>query len=823
MNKAIKWVIPGVLMALAAIATPAKTAVEAWTPNTRLFASQGQSLQSEPSTAVGGAGGNSFLVTWTDERNTVPDIYLNTWNGVTPAVANQRASDLSQDTPTNDTTSSAVMDADGRAFIAYSTMERVMLARRETNGSIVSTTLVSGDPATWYAHARRPSLVSNGSADLVVMWQSFQNEQWDIYSAKCDGNAMTCAAPVLVNSDGTASTAKNQTRPRMARNGNTIVAVWEDDRETGAQYPHVYSSISTNAGASWGANVRVDATYTQTSAALAPAVAVDPSSGTIYAVWEQHTGLPTSPADVYMAQWNGSAWANHARVDGAPAGVRAIAPDIAIGSAGRFVAWEDYRNGNANADIYGARWNGSAWAEHVVSAQVGQQVQPSLAVSGANARVSWQDNRSGHWDIYTARWNGSAWSDEAQVNENAQTTSYQNAPALVAVGNGDFWMTWMDNRDYDDLLYASKYDHASQTWGSAIQLPVGDGWHGVMNNTPAIALDDAGKLHALWAENNAGANDQMRIFHSALSGTTWSPEVQVSDNATHTVWSPSYAPVLDSKNGRMAAAWVYQQNDAAYSWPPTYTVFTSFWNSATQTWSPQTQVNTEVLRGDPRPSIAIDNAGNTFAAWGSIQYTNSAFYGNIRIAKYPAGGGGWTQYRTVNSVVSTNDWCYQRYPQLKIDAQNILHVVWTGCNNWTWAGYYARSADGGNTWSPAPAPSINDFDGETFATLVLGGGVTPELLVVYPHSTGDGYRFFSARNITGTWQTSAPVSDGATNWIDWQNGRAATAYDPVSKRFFSAFTDKRLGLPQIYGTWLYAGELKKVFLPSTMRAANVNY
>jgi hypothetical protein len=823
MKKAIKWVVPGVLIGLVAFAAPAQTAVEAWTPNMRLFASQGQSLQSEPSTAVGGAGANSYVVAWTDERNTVPDIYMNTWNGVTPVVANQRASDLSGDTPTEDAASAAVMDTDGRAFIAYSTIQNIVLARRETNGSVISTTLASGDPIAWYAHARRPSLVSNGSADLVVIWQSFRNEQWDIYSAKCNGNTMICAAPVLVNNDGTASTAKNQIKPRIARNGNTIMAVWQDDRETGAQYPHVYSSISTNAGASWGANVRVDATYTKTSAALAPAVAIDPSNGAIYAVWEQHNGLPTSPADVYVAQWNGSAWASHARVDAAPAGARAIAPDIAIGSAGRFVSWEDYRNGNANADIYGARWNGSAWAEHIVSAQVGQQVQPSLGVNGANARISWQDNRSGHWDIYTARWNGSAWADEAQVNENPQTTSYQNAPALLAVGNGDFWLMWMDNRDHDDLFYASKYAHASQAWGNAIQLPGGEGWHGVMNNTPAIALDASGRLHALWAENNAGSDGQMRIFYSVLSGTVWSPEVQVSDNLTSTIWTPNTDPAVDYKNGRMSAVWSYQHGDENYTWPPTYTVYASFWNSATQAWSPQTQVNTETLRGDPKPSIAIDSAGNTFVAWASVQYTGGAMYGNVRIAKYPAGGGGWTQYRTINSVVSPNEWCYQHNPQLKIDAQDHLHVVWTGCQSWLWAGYYALSTDGGNTWSPSPAPAINDFDSNTFATLALGGGASPELTVVYPRSTADGYRFFSARNITGTWQIGLPVSDGPTNWIDWQNGRAATAYDPVSKRFFSAFTDKRLGLPQIYGTWLYAGQLKKIFLPSTMRAAGINY
>lgn len=819
----MKKAIPVTLLALAVVAvcaTPVSTAIEGWSINTRLFASQGATLQSDPAMAVGGAGGNAMLITWTDERNSAPDIYANTWTGVTPVVANQRASDLDNADPQQDSSSAAALDADGRAFIAYTTLQNVMLARRENSGAIISVTQVSGEPANWSAHARHPALVSNGNADLVVVWQSFANGQWDIYSAKCNGNTMLCAAPVVVNDDGIASANQAQMKPRAARNGNTIAVVWEDYRESGAQFPHVYASISTNAGASWGANTRADAIYTQTSAALAPSVAIDPANGAIYAVWEQHASLPTSPADIFVAQWNGSAWASHRRVDGAAAGVRAIAPDIAAGGAGLFVAWEDYRNGNANADIYGARWNGSTWVEHVVSAQVGAQVKPSLAVNGGNARASWQDNRSGHWDIYTARWNSAAWADEAQVNENPQRTSYQNVPSLIYAGNGDFWAAWLDNRSAMDRFYASRYSRAAQTWGNAIALPVGEDWYNLPGFSPALALDDAGRLHALWAENNASTLDQMRIFHSILSGTTWLPQVWVSDHLTHTVWNPSQDPVVAAKNGRMAAAWVFVEYDQNYSWPPDFSVFASFWNSATQTWSPQAKLNTHALKGEPKPSVAIDSAGNTYVAWGDITYTGGVFLGDIYVAKYPAGGGAWTQYRKVNSISSTDSWCYQRYPQLKIDAQDRLHVVWNGCQNWNWALRYSRSTDGGNTWL-AQTTAATDSDGATFPTLALGDGNPPELVLVYPVSTADGYRHASARNITGTWQTAGAVSDGATNWIDYQNGRAATAYDPVTQRYLSIFTDKRLGLPQIYGTWIHAGSLGnypyRVFIPSTMK------
>ena len=120
--------------------------------------------------------------------------------------------------------------------------------------------------------------------------------------------------------------------------------------------------LSSDGGVTWSAESKVNLANTS---ATQPATTFD-ATGTAWVVWEHHELLPTDPAHIFSARWNGSAWTGHTRVDAASARTRAIEPTIASATAGTFVAWTDYRYGSSNANIYAARWNGSAWVESIV-------------------------------------------------------------------------------------------------------------------------------------------------------------------------------------------------------------------------------------------------------------------------------------------------------------------------------------------------------------------------------------------------------------------------------------------------------------------------
>jgi hypothetical protein len=787
------------LVALAQTENP--EAPQAWGANVPLFGDLGVSVQSQPALAMAGA---NVLVSWTDERNTMPDIFTSLYSNNAMAQSNARitgptAGDANLDGPSNpknDSASSAVVESSGRAFVAYSTEDDIVLARRDIAGTWVSRTEMSLGSDAWYADARSPSLVStSGNGDnLVVVWQDYRNRDWDVYSARCNGATLACQANVKVSNDGG---TEWQIKPKLAAKGNNLIAVWEDYRDGGPSTPHIYASFSADGGASWGANARVDGASAGNDSGTNPAVAYEPN-GQPWVVWEKHAGELTAPADIYAAKWNGSAWEAAIRMDKAPDGKRAGKPAVAINANNAaFFVWEDARNGVGNADIYAAYWNGAAWVESVVVNNAAMQTAPAISASGTDVRAAWQDLRNGHPDVFMARWNGNAWVDSSMVNEDAYRLSNQTYTALTAAGNGDLYATWLDTRNYKLGAWLGKFEQATKAWSLVSPLPTeGNDLYGLLNDTPAIAVDASGKPNVLWSQDTS---DGVQIFYSAYdgAGAAWSAVMQVSDLITVTGWRPRKNPALAINGNRMAAVWV--SADFTGGWPAKSTIYASSYENGV--WQPQTTVNPSLIIGDPYPAIGIDDAGNVYVAWADMQQVNqggsNGLRADIKVSKRAVSGGAWSAPVQVNSAgtTSTLNWCMHERPQLRITG-GTLHVVWGGCVQWQQGVYYSSSGDGGNTWLNPSLKLSGVTDGNMQPVLAANGA---NVVVVYGNKSGSMNKFYSAQLTGGTWQTGTLVSDGATNWLRDEDGRAALVYEPTTNCFVSVFPDHRQrNVPQLF-------------------------
>ena len=764
-----------------------------WSANTRLFGDLGPSSQGEPVVAL---NGNTSLVAWTDERNSLPDIYAKVGGSAqSPDAAEKRITGpLSDDqwmdtavSPRPDTSASAQVEANGRAFVAYSTHASIVLARREPNGSWLSRTLMTEDRGTWYADAREPSLIANGGNDIVAVWQDYRNENWDIYSARCNGATMVCQANVKVSDD---TTDEWQVHPRLATNGSTLIAVWEDLRENGAERSRIYASFSTDGGASWSANAPVDA---GTAAATDPNVAYEPG-GQPWVVWESHADEAATPADLYVARWSGSAWGTPTQVNTTSRSGRALNPSIAMrGSAGNatpFVAWEDYRNGPANPDIYTAYWTGSGWVEGAAGAAVnaaGAQTKPALAASGDTLRLAWQDGRNGQADVFAAEWNGTTWTNATQLNETVARTSLQTMPVVQATVWGDLYVVWRDTRVYDNSWWVSRYAHDTKQWSNPIAVPTkGEGRYDVANEKVAAAVDSDGHLHAIWSQYSDGG---LHIWYSEFDGLKWGPVARLSPDGPD---QNRNQLSISFRNGRMAAAWVMA--DTSQGWPYISTIYVSEFNFSAGTWGAPMAVNNAPMRGDPKPSLALDDAGTIYVAYSEYTY-EGGLKGNVKVAKKPFGGGTWSLFKQVNSAdtTSSENWCYHEQPQLAV-VGSALHVVWLGCVPWTRGVYYSTSTDGGNTWS-ATSLKLAQADDSGLQPVLAANPI--ELSVVYPDVSD--HKFHAAALRGGAWYTGTVVSDGATNLSWGEDGLAGLAYDPGQRRFVTVFADRRTrAVPQLY-------------------------
>ncbi len=782
-----------------------------WTPLTLLSQETDLPLQSEP--AVMTAASQSIVV-WMDGRQMQPDIYAARVNGTsisseirltnrTPHLQAWRAHNPA-----------VALEPSGRAFIAWTDNARtILLTRLDASASLSASapfsTVVVNATGTWDG-AHQPQIVSDGNGNLVIAWTGYTTSSpthADVFVARCDGNVMTCNAHQLVHTDTTPPA--HQRRPRLSRFGSQVVAVWEDTRELGMNYPRIYAAFSSDGGASWNLPLRVNKdlsgviSSTARIAATYPVVTHAPD-GTIYVAWAHHNGSVTAEADIYVARWTGTDWSTPWRVDAAPRRRNSTAPTIAANISGVFVAWHDYRNGLNNPDIYAARWNGTAWQEIPASIHAGKQMYPALSAEPSGAPVlTWQDSRNGQDDVYLSRWNGSGWDAPVQVNNNTNTLSYQMFPQLIVQG-GTVRAFAHDQRTGQPELWFTTMTSTLPAWSALQGVPVMEREDSLRYEPFGVAATADGKAHLVWVDYVWPHGQRARYAY--YDGNTWSPPLRLSRVFTNA----ERAPRIAAFDNALAAAW----GRNLYS-PTRFELYAS-WNTGSG-WVTETAVLTQPMVNvwfSPF-DVAID-ATQVYVAW--QQRDDSTGRHAIWLASRALTPGASWSYQEV-SVPSGTDWCGQTRPRLRVSPNGRLHLMWTGCarrnpsNMWPVDSYamYRYSDDGGTTWStPLRVSLVSPNNNTSSVTAFNTNSDGSEVMALYPAQVSTNqWEFVAALIRNGSvvfTQTLTSGSNWATSmsflnrWYDGDSG-GDVVFVPTTQRYVLAFPDRSNGrAPRILTT-----------------------
>jgi len=127
-------------------------------------------------------------------------------------------------------------------------------------------------------------------------------------------------------------------------------------------------------------------------------------------------------------------------------------PSVAAFGSNIHVVWHDDRNGNP--EIYTKRCTdgGTTWDPDLRLTNEGATSEnSSVAVSGSNVHVIWQDNRDGNYEIYFKRssdW-GTTWSPDLRLTINSASSYYSS----VAASGPRIHVVWEDNRDGNWEIY----------------------------------------------------------------------------------------------------------------------------------------------------------------------------------------------------------------------------------------------------------------------------------------------------------------------------------------------------------------------------------
>ena len=320
-----------------------------------------------------------------------------------------------------------------------------------------------------------PDISTDGTSRFVVTWVSSQNGNQDIYARLFNASGSPLGAAFMVTNGDAAASAGDQQDPNVAMNASgDFVVTWSGKGS-------------------------------------------DDSDG-IYA--RRFDGSGTALGSVFTV---------NADTTG-----KQVSPDVAINDEGRFViTWVDEGQGKA---VLVRTFDASGAAGGVITVEP-DVADPAVAMDSSGAfSLVWAENGvdSDKHAIVLQSFDADGTPVGARIQVNTTEADQQERPAIAMTSQGDMVITWESNKqDGDDVTTVLR----TFTAGAAVAGDeiIANTYTVGAQETPDIALNDAGQLVVVWSGERASGSG------SDLGGKTFSwPEAIVPVANT--------APVLDNSS-----------------------------------------------------------------------------------------------------------------------------------------------------------------------------------------------------------------------------------------------------------------------------------
>lgn len=312
------------------------------------------------------------------------------------------------------------------------------------------------------------------------------------------------------------------------------------------------------------------------------------------------------------------------------------------------------------------------------------------------------------------------------AGEVGTATPVGTAPMFAVSAAGTRALAWVSAPDSgtDGRLYVSVGGAAPME----LRDPLGPvEAHG--ESPPKLAYSGDGALNAIYVVPKIVAGKRygvaaLRFVRSADGGETWSTPVSVTDDeafgrrhnfhALHAAADGSlYISWLDDRQGK-PAPYLTRSTDHG------------------RTWEPNRRVGSGEACPCCRTAIATTPDGALFVAWRAV------LPGDVRdivVARSNDRGVTWTE----PSRVHADDWVYpgcpHAGPSIQVDAANRLHVAWWVGKEGAAGVFYARSPDGGATFTRPVAMGVAKYSQPAHVQMVLGSH--GEVVVAWDDGTRD--------------------------------------------------------------------------------------
>ena len=363
-----------------------------------------------------------------------------------------------------------------------------------------------------------PQIINAGKNQAIITWQDYRNEYSDIYAQKVNVEGRT-----LWGKDGipVCKATANQLDPQIASDGSGgAIITWYDYRSGKGE--DIYAQkISGTGSPEWqldGIPVCVEP-----ATQWYPQIISDGSGGAVICWDDKRSGY----YDIYVQRLDpqgASLWPmNGIAICSAPENQEYC--QIASTEGGTFTAaWQDYRNGNADAYAQKLDMDGKIlWKINGIPVcnVVGNQEKPQI-VGGQDPVIVWTDfrNGTGNSDIFCQKVSSAGnllW--DPIGNPVCEAPGNQGNPRICPDGSGGIIAAWQDQRGTSSAIFARKINKD----GRAVWVPDGKTICNVKDSAefPQVSLSKNGNAIIAWQDKRYGGLDLFVQSVSNIGMTNW--------------------------------------------------------------------------------------------------------------------------------------------------------------------------------------------------------------------------------------------------------------------------------------------------------------
>lgn len=405
-----------------------------------------------------------------------------------------------------------ICDDDGGAFIIWEDIRNLpstytdIYAQHIDSLGFVKWTINGAGICTASNYQRNPAIVNDGYGGAIVVWYDYRNNENKIYAQR-----ISAAGTIKWTANGIAIGLGGSGIKVINDGFGGFIISWFDNRSGNDD---IYAQKIDSSGAIHWISDGVpicSAVDNQWDPDLIP----DGEGGAIIAWEDYRNGLGND--DIYAQRIDSSGsvlWTADGRAICAAAGRQYGTKIISDNVTGAILVWTDERSGTFQNDLYAQRVSSSGtimWATNgvPVCTESGTQWQHSIVSDGVGGvLVTWEDQR-GINDIYAQRLSENGiplW----QLNgiEVCTANWIQEAPTICADGEGGAIIGWADDRDHADDLYAQRVNSSGVVEWPANGIPISTASGG--QRTPKIAgITSKGAIITWMDERNGFTNSDI--------------------------------------------------------------------------------------------------------------------------------------------------------------------------------------------------------------------------------------------------------------------------------------------------------------------------